>query len=277
MKMMKRLFLNFVIFVFCISLFQAHTLFLKLDTYFLNPNDNVSVSLINGTFDKSENSITRDRMIDVSIISPDNKVIRPDSSQWRDSNNETVLDFKTGAPGTYVIGVSTSSNIIHLQAEDFNEYLKHDGILETLELRKQNNELDKDASERYSKHVKAILQAGDIQTSNFAIELGYPVEIVPLQNPYNLSKNDIFKAKILKGGKPLVSQIVYASHEGYRGNNEEGSNDELVQTRSDEDGVIQFRLSDTGRWYIKFINMTQLKESDINYESNWATLTFEIR
>ncbi|MCH8276266.1 MAG: DUF4198 domain-containing protein [Bacteroidetes bacterium] len=235
------------------------------------------MSLINGTFDKSENIITRDRMTDVSIVLPDNSKIHPDTSQWRDSNNETVLDFKTAAPGTYVIGVSTFSKIIHLEAKDFNEYLKHDGILEVLELRKQNNELDKDVSERYSKHVKAILQAGDMQTSNYATQLGYPAEIVPLQNPYNLSENDIFKAQILKNGKRLVNQVVYASYEGYHRHHEEGSHDESVQTRSDQEGVVEFKLSGTGRWYIRFINMVQLKDSEINYESNWATLTFEIR
>lgn len=274
---MKKIILSFILFACCVSIFQAHTLFLKLNTYFLKPNENVSVSLINGTFDKSENTITRDRMTDVSIVLPDNKRIHPDTSQWRDSNNETVLDFKTAGPGTYVMGVSTTSKIIHLEAKDFNEYLKHDGILEVLELRKQKNELDKDASELYSKHVKAILQAGDKQTSNYATQLGYPVEIVPLQNPYNLSRNDIFKAKILKNGKPLVNQLVYASYEGFHRHNDKGSHNELVQTRSDQEGTIQFKLSGTGRWYIRFINMVQLKESEMNYESNWATLTFEIR
>ena len=82
---------------------QVHTLFLKLNTYFLKPNENVSISLINGTFDKSENIITRNRMTDVSIVLPDNKKIHPDTSQWRDINNETVLDFKTAGPGTYVL------------------------------------------------------------------------------------------------------------------------------------------------------------------------------
>jgi hypothetical protein len=32
-----------------------------------------------------------------------------------------------------------------------------------------------------------------------------------------------------------------------------------------------------GRWYIKFIHMTQVNEPPVNYESRWARLTFELR
>jgi hypothetical protein len=34
-------------------------------------------------------------------------------------------------------------------------------------------------------------------------------------------------------------------------------------------------LNGTGKWYVKFIRMTLLGESQVNYESKWATLTFE--
>ncbi|HKQ89324.1 MAG TPA: hypothetical protein VJZ77_01480, partial [Blastocatellia bacterium] len=32
-----------------------------------------------------------------------------------------------------------------------------------------------------------------------------------------------------------------------------------------------------GKWFIKFIHMTKLNETNLDYESKWASLTFEIR
>ena len=49
---------------------SGHTMFLKLDSYFLEPNSRATVQLINGEWELSENVITRDRMLDVSIVGP---------------------------------------------------------------------------------------------------------------------------------------------------------------------------------------------------------------
>lgn len=82
------------------------------------------------------------------------------------------LNLKTGAAGTYVVGLSTKSREIALKAADFNEYLKEDGLPDTLEERRKTGELEKDAKERYSKHVKTILQVGKIQTDDYKTVLG---------------------------------------------------------------------------------------------------------
>lgn len=49
-------------------LFISHVMFLKFDSYFLQPNTDTTIQLFNGTFAKSENVITRNRMIDVSLV-----------------------------------------------------------------------------------------------------------------------------------------------------------------------------------------------------------------
>jgi hypothetical protein len=46
---------------------SAHDLFIKLHSYFLEPDRNVEVLVLNGTFLGSENSITPDRLLDVSV------------------------------------------------------------------------------------------------------------------------------------------------------------------------------------------------------------------
>jgi hypothetical protein len=66
--------------------------------------------------------------------------------------------LQVGGPGTYVVGASVRPNRIELKGPDFNAYLKEDGILDVLEARTTNHQLDNPARERPSKHVKAVAE-----------------------------------------------------------------------------------------------------------------------
>jgi hypothetical protein len=41
--------------------------------------------------------------------------------------------------------------------------------------------------------------------------------------------------------------------------------------------VAQVTLDAAGKWYVKFIHMVRATEPGLDYESKWATLTFEVR
>lgn len=191
-----------------VVLFSSHDMYLKLDTFFLQPNTSANIQLFNGTFDESENSIARNRMIDVSLVGNGTRT-KVDTTQWSDQDNATILSFTTGDAGTWVAGVSTHSRDFAMDAQAFNDYLKHDGVLDMLKWRTENNALEQDAVERYSKHVKTIFQVGDTRTDDWQTTLDYPIEFVPMSNPYDLHAGDMLKVKLLWQGKPLVGQLVY--------------------------------------------------------------------
>ncbi|MFZ1700968.1 MAG: DUF4198 domain-containing protein [Pyrinomonadaceae bacterium] len=248
----------------------AHDLFLKTDSYFLKPNSKFTVKVMNGTFLASEGAVTFARLNDVSVVSG-GKREHPQETDLTKNETTAFLNLKTGAAGTYVVGLSTKSREIALKAADFNGYLKEDGLPDTLEERRVNGELEKDAKERYAKHVKAILQVGGKQTDDYKTVLGYPVELVPQQNPYKVNKGGTLDILCLRDGKPLAGQVVLAGRE---------TNGKLTvspELRSDSSGLIKLRLDAAGKWYVKFINMEKLDDPDLNYESKWTTLTFEIR
>ena len=69
----------------------------------------------------------------------------------------------------------------------------------------------KPARKKYSKHVKAIFQIGDKQTDDYKTVLGYPIEFIPLSNPYTLKIGDELAMKLLINGKPISGEMVYAS------------------------------------------------------------------
>jgi len=253
----------------------AHDMFLVVPDHDFPPDSSVTISLYNGTFTKSENTIDRDRMTDVTVVDGEGGVAHPDSEQWRDEGNVTILSFDSGASGTHVVGVSTKPKMIELSAEDFNEYLEHDGVLDVLAARQGSGSLGSAARERYAKHVKTILQVGEGVTETWAHRLGYPVEIVPLANPSQLCAGDTLEVEVLAEGEPVPGQLLYASYEGFDGHDEGGSHREAIATRTDVEGVGQIELVKAGRWYVRLIRMLESPDEEVEYESNWATLTFE--
>ena len=274
----------------------SHDLYIKMETYFLQPKQTATFSLYNGTFEKSENIITRDRMLDASIVAQGKRVaVNPD--QWQDQDSTvTQLTFTTGAAGTYVAGVSTKARNIALTAEKFNSYLKHDGVLDMLAYRTDNNLLEQDAVESYQKHVKAIYQVGHVKTDDWRTVLGYPIEFVPQANPYERYSGQQLQVQLLLGGKPLPNQLVFAhyiksnthTHSHAHGNEahqhththdtgEAHTHTSGQQLRTNSQGLVTVNLPEEGIYYLRTIHMAQVTDSDtLTHRSKWATLTFEV-
>lgn len=252
------------------SLLLAHDLFLKLDSYFVAPRSAVRIPVYNGTFSASESGVDAKRLIDISLVSPTGRA-RLAPAAWTTDSTRAWLTVQVGEPGTYVVGASLRPSRIELTGSQFNEYLKEDGILDMLETRTRNNELDKPARERYAKHVKAIFQVGEQRTDAFATLLGYPAEIVPLANPYALKPGSDLNVRCLVDGKPVSNQIVLWGGEGA------GRPIAQRSVRTNAEGVASVTLDAPGKWYVKFVHMVPVTEPDLDYESKWATLTFETR
>lgn len=254
------------------TILWAHDLFLKLDSYFVPPGSAVRVAVLNGTFATSENAVAPGRLRDLSVVGPGGRAALPRAS-WKPQGDTTWLTLTPASAGTYVVGASLTPSQIALTAAQFNEYLEHDGIPDVLNARRLSGEMTKDARERYHKHVKAILQVGENRTEAFGAVLGYPAEIVPLSNPYAARIGETLAVRALVDGKAVANQLVIAGGE----RDGRGGAMEEVRARSDSAGVARFALSVAGKWYIKFIHMVPVTGDSVNYESKWATLTFQVR
>ncbi len=255
------------------SLALAHDLFLKPDVFFVAPNGTVSVTVLSGTFSTSEGSVTRDRLIDIAIAGPAGRT-KADTSTWSAKGKTSHWNAKVGAAGTYTLGASLKPRIIALAAKEFNAYLADDGLPDILAARKKNGELTTPAKERYSKHVKALVQAGDAHTPSYGTVLGYPAEIVPLGNPYETGKGTL-RIKALVDGAPMAGQVVIAG-----GRTAKGGRLAEQTVRTDAQGIASIAVNASGTWYVKFIRMVRIPASakdSVDYESKWATLTFAIR
>ena len=75
----------------------------------------------------------------------------------------------------------------------------------------------------------------------------------------------------MKDGQPINNQYVLAGREV------KARESPPLSARTDEKGIARIKLNGTGKWYVKFIHMTPHNGQQIDYESKWATLTFELR
>ena len=269
--------------IICYLLLSSHDMFLKMRTYHLRPYSPAVLDLYNGTFDRSDNIISRDRMIDVSMVGSGVRT-SIDTSAWVDVDKTTVLNFSTGDQGTWMVGVSTAPRNIELAADAFNDYLEHDGVIDMLTWRKEHNTLDQDAIEKYSKHVKTIFQVGDKRSDDWSKELGYPIEFIPLSNPYETEVGGKLSFKLLRAGAPLADQLVYVptnnhnhSHDdGHHHDEEDHHHHEATQLRTDDQGIVEVPITHAGVWFVRTIHMELVDEPGLTHESNWATITFEV-
>ena len=283
---MKRLFYC----TFLVLLLSSHDMYLKLDEFKLKPWSEAIIQLFNGTFDRSDNVITRDRMLDVSLVGNGTRT-SVDTTLWYEKDSITYLQFSTEGPGTWIAGVSTKARSFAQSPKAFNNYLKHDGVLDILESRTQQGTLQDSAVERYSKHVKTIFQVGKQLTDDYKTELGYPIEFIPIENPYSVHAGHDLTFKLLFDQKPLANQLVYAGykaiaheHSHTHDNGESHSHDhdddhhhdEMLQLRTNERGLVKVPISEAGTWYLRTIHLVEVAEEGLTHESNWATITFAI-
>lgn len=252
---------------------SAHDLFIKMASYFPAPNQQVSATVLNGTFTTSENEITRDRLRDISLVGGGARK-RIDTTSWSGSRDRksSRVTVSVGASGTYVLGASTLPRELSLDGKDFNAYLEEEGLTSIVEARKAAGESDKPAKERYAKHVKAIFQVGTTKTSDALVALGYPAEIVPVENPYGLAIGADLTVRCLLGGWPAAGVTVLAG-----GRTASGSRIAEQSVRAGEDGIARIKLAEAGTWYVKFIRMQRRPGDTVDYQSQWATLTFAVR
>lgn len=268
---LRRLLVPVVLLMAAATALAAHDLFLTMGNYLVPDHAGVKIVALNGTFSTSENSIDRNRVADLALVTPEGRTTL-DTSVVSAEGKRTAIQVTTGAPGTYVAALSTRPSEISLTAVEFNTYLRDEGIGQVLAERRRAGELRKPARERYAKHVKVVFQAGDTHTDGWKTVLGYPAELVPLANPYRLHPGDTLRVQVLVNGAPVGEGLEVLAG----GRTTTGSRQAPQKLRTDAQGTVALRLPAAGSWYAKFISMTRATEPSVDYVSNWTTLTFGV-
>ena len=248
---------------------SAHDLYLMPERFHVASGETVGVAVHDGdAFPESEVSASLERLRDASLGGSQGaaRVLNLHLDGKRVAGSVTVP-----GNGDLLLTVRTIPNFIALEADKFTAYLKEEGLTQVIESRAKSGDAGKAGRERYSKFAKAILLAG-APDEQYRHAVGYAIEIVPEKNPYQLKAGDALPVQVLFHGAPAAGLQLEAAWAGAGGSKVQ------VIGRTDAQGKITVPLASAGKWRLHSLKMERCADaSAADWESYWASLTFEIR
>ncbi|MEM7244763.1 MAG: DUF4198 domain-containing protein [Acidobacteriota bacterium] len=172
-------------------------------------------------------------------------------------------------PGAHVVGYHSHGSLIEMPADDFDAYLAEEGLDHVLLQRAEGDDDDLPVRELFSRCAKSLLTVGPSRDDVLPGRLGLPLELMPEKPPWRLPIGETLPLQVVHDGRPLADALVRACRAG--------APDHEIEHRTDATGRIELALPLPGRWLIKCVHVRPAPpEVDAEWESLWASLTFEI-
>ena len=188
------------------------------------------------------------------------------SSLLGDAKGDSLL--LTGLnEGTALIAYNGLNSFIELEATKFNAYLEEDNLKTAMEYRKAHHQTDSMGREFYQRSVKTIIQVGANYTTDYAEPTKLPLDIIPLQHPYRINDSAEISFRILFRGKPLANQLCKVWH------SDKGKTT-MKELKSSKSGLINTKVTATGRWMISTVNMVPSELAGAQWQSFWGSVTW---
>ncbi len=210
---------------------------------------------------------TRDKFVRFFIQSTAGKRdVLPDV---REDVSPALLLTSGKASGSFVVAADAVPYTLELEPKKFAAYLLEERLIGVLAARVAAGAEDLPGRERYTRHLKALLQIGQKLDAFVTQPVGQELEIVPESHPYGVAPGGQLVVKVLYKGKPLAGQAVSAVNR-YRGE---------IQSktwRTDANGRVAFTLARPGDWMIRLVHMEASDQKDVDWRSWWSNLTFAL-
>lgn len=170
--------------------------------------------------------------------------------------------------GVHWVGYRSNSSYLSQEPRKFEEYLVEEGLERVAALRAQRGESGKPSRELFSRCAKALISTGKGPRAGFDRVLGFTLEIVPEKDPETWRSGGSVAFRLLYEGKPLEAALLTAMPQADPG--------KRLSARSDRNGRAAFALPRAGVWCIKAVHMIPADGRKADWQSLWASLTFEI-
>jgi hypothetical protein len=254
---------------------SAHHLWLVGEPHMTGPPSVFRIEARTGNeFPETEVAVSPERIERSQVIGPGGPV---SDVRWEALSDRSVAEVRLEAPGAYWVTMELRPRWIALSAQEFNEYLAHEGLTAILELRRRLGILDRAAHELYAKFAKALIvvrpaaDAPEPAAETVVTKpVGLKIEIVPQTVP---RLGEDLPVQVLFEGRPVGPLQVFAGAEGAG---------PATAFATDAQGRTRIPLNRPGRWNIRTIYMIHLKEPlrwegrTVEWVSYWATLTMEV-
>jgi len=246
---------------------QAHEFWLQPTKYRYKIGEEVNVNFVVGEsfigefWDLSKHKVEKIELHRSSGL----KDLAKDVKSTKGNN----LSVKADVEGTYLLTMQSNAAYIEAQGNEFNDYLKEDGLDNILNERRKLNQLEKPSTEFYTRYAKLMVQVGEKKDDTFNKKVGLRYEIVPDQNPYTLRAGDYLSCKIFYEGKPAPHTLVKVW-------SKIKDTTFLQNIYTENDGSIRFPISTSGEWMVSSVKMIKSEKEGAQYHSLWASLVFGI-
>lgn len=257
-----------IVFIFLfIGLVQAHEFWLLPVKFKYDTGETMSLDFMVGeNFEGEYWDLNRHKVERLTMY---NRISKTDLTGKEKAGNGKNLEYTFNNVGTHMITLESNDAFIELDPEKFDAYLEEDGLDYIKEQRQQLGEQNKTSRELYRRYAKLLVQVGDRTDDTYKKETGMRIEIVPLQNPYDLKTGDYMDCKVLFQRKPEPHALVKVwSHIGNR--------IFLQNIYTENDGTIRFPVSNKGAWMVSSVKMIRSASDKAEWQSLWTSLVFEI-
>ncbi|GIU81914.1 MAG: DUF4198 domain-containing protein [Acidobacteria bacterium] len=245
----------------------AHEYWLQPEKFLLAPREKISVHLYVGdglTKDIEERKFQKDKTVSFQLFSGYETL---DLKSLIEDDSLPIYSFSAEKEGGYLFAMHRDWSYIELQPDEFEKYLREDGMEYIIAERKRLKEQRKPGLERYSRYIKMLLQVGKKQDETYKKKTGLMLEIIPLENPYSKQVGDSLTFQVLFDGKPLSYKAVFAS------NKETGK----MKYQTDKNGIFRMQIKRSGFWLVHLVFMRRCEKCEkADWESFWGAFSFGI-
>jgi len=162
--------------------------------------------------------------------------------------------------GNFTIAYQSQFSQQQMDAASFNAMLNNNGLANVLLWRQENNKdtaMGKFSFQQSAKalvRIKSTMKKSDYMKSSFiAYSVSLPLEIVPLDNPYNIKEATTMQFNIFLWNRPARDGLVKVWHT-VNGHTE-------VKTLQVIKGLVDIPLEPTGSWMISIVKMDPIKNN----------------
>ncbi|MBE8971219.1 DUF4198 domain-containing protein [Nostocales cyanobacterium LEGE 12452] len=248
------------------SLTFAHEFWLEPVKFWLVKNEKVRIDLMVGEDYTGEHS--NGHKYKILKLDHYGKGQKEDIRNKVYGDSLSSIDMSFTSEGNHLIALNNTSKFIELEAAQFNEYLRTEGLDNVAKLRAQRNDTLKAGRELYQRCVKTLIQVGKQTDETYAINTGMRLEIIPAKNPYAQTAKSAITFKVLFDNKPLGNALVLAWHKM----NGKTTHQSL---RSNKDGNVSFSIDQKGKWMVSTVHMVpNLEPKQADWQSYWGSYTF---
>jgi uncharacterized GH25 family protein len=266
----KEVFLKPTLLFFFSLAASAQEYYLIPERFTLPRAGDVKVGVTVGFFPESE-FIPAVELFDRAILNSANGATS--IANFEKAGNKAVASVYVTAPGDYSIAMATQPAVLEMTANEFEKYLREEGLSGAIALRMLRGEGLFQTREVFTWCLKTMVRVGK-SNGEFSNPAGLMLEFVPQSDPFAMRPGSKLPVQVMFGDDPGRGlQVIATSAKSSEPHN---------LGRTDDNGMITVPIDAAGPWLLHTVALDRLPDGikmgnkPVEWQSFWATLTFEV-